>query len=656
MLFSPKGPALLAAVIFLAGLGVLSGCAISNTSGSSAELNPTPLLTSGITGRVQGGQQPLSGSTIQLYAVGTTATGSAATPLLPPGVTTNSSGSFSLTGRFACTNATLVYLTATGGNPGTAFNNSNIVEMAALGPCSSLSAGTFISVNELTTVAAASALQSFMTGIATVGSSSADANLLAAAFTLANQYVDSATGRTPGRNVPAGMTPPAFELNTLGNIVASCVNSAGGTAGDSSPCGTLFAATSLPGSVPADTLSALLNLSVNPALNTSTLFGLASPTGPFQPVLTERTPNFRVRLKPAGENDSPMLYGYSAFGDSNTRGAPTTPAVLSYPDMLQSLYAPSTAPYLRLSRPGDACWGMNNIMFTYLNVQNSANPAITDMIGSNDGGLVLSAGGTQYYTGCQFAANARAAMGPQATIPASSPYLAASGTWTADASYTNFPGLQSSTNGSCLRAYGSIPNGVLYVWYAVEQNYASALGGQFQVMLDGVVQTDTVSGAQSIATNAPLFVPGLQSYVSLARFQTSPGNHDVAACVTSPTGALNDVHLYAFGLPGKAACAGPGCPRVFLGGVIHFQDDPADQAVPGLAIANNVNAQVASTLAADGLAVTFVDVRKYVDAHLGMLSTPEKGCGVSGVPGQHVNDCGTLDLAQAFAAAMNLPE
>jgi hypothetical protein len=45
-----------------------------------------------ISGAVHGGQQPVTGSTIQLYAVGTTGDGSAATPLLS-GLFTTSDGS-----------------------------------------------------------------------------------------------------------------------------------------------------------------------------------------------------------------------------------------------------------------------------------------------------------------------------------------------------------------------------------------------------------------------------------------------------------------------------------------------------------------------------------------------------------------------------------
>jgi hypothetical protein len=104
-------------------------------------------------GSVHGGQQPVVGATIQLYTVGTTADGSAATPLLTSTVTSDSTGSFTITGLYSCTGATQVYIVATGGNPGLSTTNPNIALMAALGSCSALTPSTFININELTTVA-----------------------------------------------------------------------------------------------------------------------------------------------------------------------------------------------------------------------------------------------------------------------------------------------------------------------------------------------------------------------------------------------------------------------------------------------------------------------------------------------------------------------
>src|SRR5206468_8722791 len=130
----------------------------------------------GITGNVHGGQQPVAFSTVQLYTVGTTGDGSAAAPLLAQTVTSDAGGNFSITGLYSCTGATLVYLTATGGQPGPGITNPNLAMMTALGPCSSLTPSTFIQINEVTTVAAVSALAPFMTGYSAVGSNGGSAS------------------------------------------------------------------------------------------------------------------------------------------------------------------------------------------------------------------------------------------------------------------------------------------------------------------------------------------------------------------------------------------------------------------------------------------------------------------------------------------------
>jgi hypothetical protein len=282
----PLSPCLLASLL-------LTGCG----SGTNTP-HPTPVGASHHSGSVHGGQQPVVGATIQLYTVGTTADGSAATPLLTSTVTSDSTGSFTITGLYSCTNATQVYIVATGGNPGLSTANPNIALMAALGPCSSLTSSTFISINELTTVAAVAALAPYMTSATAIGSSPSNASSLAAAFTLANEYVNTTTGLSPG-NVPTGYTVPTAQLNTLADIISACINSTGGAAGDGSLCGQLFSlATIPPNPAPTSTITALLNIILDPTLNTSALFALVPPTPPFQPTLTSAPSNWQIQLIP----------------------------------------------------------------------------------------------------------------------------------------------------------------------------------------------------------------------------------------------------------------------------------------------------------------------------------------------------------------------
>src|SRR6516225_6146043 len=112
------------------------------TIGCSQTTAPSvPTFAAGRPGSVHGGQQPVSGAVVQLYAVGTNGDGSAATPLLNQSVISDANGNFTLTNLYSCpSGASLVYVVATGGNPGLApgTNNAALNMMTALGRCDSL--------------------------------------------------------------------------------------------------------------------------------------------------------------------------------------------------------------------------------------------------------------------------------------------------------------------------------------------------------------------------------------------------------------------------------------------------------------------------------------------------------------------------------------
>jgi polygalacturonase len=262
-----------------------------------------------IAGSVHGGQPPVTAATIQLYAVGTTGDGSPATPLLTTTVTTSDgsqnttnsnanagngfnmlpAGSFTITGDYSCSGSTDVYLVSTGGNPGLppGTNNNALALMAALGPCSSLSSATNVSVNELTTVGSVAALANYMTSYSAIGSGMADASNLQAAFTTVNQYTDTSQGIVPGPGLPAGSYASSFEIQTLGDALSACINSSGGVAGDGSSCGTLFTNTTPSGGpAPTNTIGAALNIINNPALNTCAIYNLVPGSPPFEPTLS----------------------------------------------------------------------------------------------------------------------------------------------------------------------------------------------------------------------------------------------------------------------------------------------------------------------------------------------------------------------------------
>jgi hypothetical protein len=203
------------------GMMLLAGCA----NGSPTPFTPDaggPEAGATIRGGVKGGNQPITGATIQLYAAGapsmpssggsTGGYGLGATALIPAGSMTAGStnnyfpgglpscaisangtnsnkctalpqsdayGNFTLgTSTFSdyvCpSTASQIYIAATGGNPGLGgtVNNQYIALTAGLGTCpanGTLPSGLFININEVTTVATVWALQQFMpapTGVA----------------------------------------------------------------------------------------------------------------------------------------------------------------------------------------------------------------------------------------------------------------------------------------------------------------------------------------------------------------------------------------------------------------------------------------------------------------------------------------------------------
>jgi streptogramin lyase len=278
---SQLGLSFVAGAIALVALA-LSGCGISALAPSSTV--PGALLQ----GRVRGGQQPVSGASIALYAAGSAGDGLGATNLLAPNiVTTDANGDFGITGDYLCpTSTTQVYLVASGGNPGLApgTDNSALVLMAALGNCGNLTSSTNIMLDEVTTVASAWALAQFLGPGAIVGSTSTNSIGLSNAFAVANNLVDTGTGLAPGA-LPAGAVTESAKLNALANTLASCVNSPGGVAGDGSGCGNLFSLA--PSGAGADnTLDAALNVVRNPENNVAAVFNAGTANAPFLPALS----------------------------------------------------------------------------------------------------------------------------------------------------------------------------------------------------------------------------------------------------------------------------------------------------------------------------------------------------------------------------------
>ena len=297
--------------IGLVALGLatlLTGC---GTGAPTADLAGTQ-KTIKVSGIVHGGQQPVSQATIQLYSVGTGGLKSASNPLIGSTIQTGSDGSFNITGAYNnCTGATQVYIVATGGNAGSG-TNSSIALAAALGPCSSLTSTTFIFMNEVTTIAAAYALAPFASDFAHIGATGSNPTGLVNAFASAALLANTAVGSAGGASVPAGVTVPLAEINTLADVVSACINTAGSS---SNPCIALFSATGA-----TETFGASLAIAKNPGASAVTaLYSLSVPTAPFQPTLTgSSAPNdFTIAINATAGGTLATPYGIAIDASGN---------------------------------------------------------------------------------------------------------------------------------------------------------------------------------------------------------------------------------------------------------------------------------------------------------------------------------------------------
>jgi streptogramin lyase len=306
---------------------LLSGCGLG-VAGNTVAVGGSGTIVPAIhfNGSVHGGQQPVTGATIQLYTVGTTGLQSASTPLISSTVTTSDGtgtggnagngfnqgapGNFTITGDYSCTSATQVYIVATGGNSG-AGTNSAIALVSALGPCTSLTPTTFIQINEVTTIAAAYALAPFATDFAHIGASGSNPAGLLGAFANAALLANYATGSSPGAGIASGVTIPVAEINTLANIVAACINTSSTAPGN---CSTLQAATSS-----AETFGASLGMAKNPGSPAVVgLYNSIVVAAPFQPYLSSAPNDFTVSVttSAAGSLATPYGVAIDASGDA----------------------------------------------------------------------------------------------------------------------------------------------------------------------------------------------------------------------------------------------------------------------------------------------------------------------------------------------------
>lgn len=253
----------------LAILSVLAASAFATASGQQ--------------GSMHGGQAPIVGARIYVLSPAQSTTlGTASVSLLTSGdgsdqmgfyVLTGSDGYFpDLSGKYSCpTPSTPIYLYGAGGDAQTgAGPNAAISQVVYAGPCDTINSGTFLFMDEVTTVALDYAVAGYATDPLHISYSGSAASLtgIENAFANASNLANSAEGYAY-RTIPSGIaSAPEDTVNTIADADATCINETSQTPNTSS-CAILFSAASVNGVAPTDTATAIMNIAHNPTNSTA---------------------------------------------------------------------------------------------------------------------------------------------------------------------------------------------------------------------------------------------------------------------------------------------------------------------------------------------------------------------------------------------------
>jgi hypothetical protein len=285
------------------------------------------IAASSISGNLHGGVQPVVGATVSLYAAGSTGYGS--TPQLLQTTTSDSNGSFTLT-NYTCPASSStaysqsIYLVASGGQPTTGVTNPAAAFLLALGDCATVKAANpTVNMNEVTTIASMFALQQFFkpggaSGLGTVGTSESNIAGLANAMAEVPNLVSLNGGSALASSTRTGsatitITPEQAKINTLANVLASCVNTNGSTSSGSN-CATLFSDVS--SSTVVDTVEAAYYLATNPTStvngtsNVGAIYNLSAAQTQFSPALSTAPADWTIGV----------TYSSSAFSNPGYLG------------------------------------------------------------------------------------------------------------------------------------------------------------------------------------------------------------------------------------------------------------------------------------------------------------------------------------------------
>jgi lysophospholipase L1-like esterase len=268
-------------------------------------------------------------------------------------------------------------------------------------------------------------------------------------------------------------------------------------------------------------------------------------------------------------------------------------------------------------------------------VQQAFNPEVTAprnavytlMIGTNDASTKGPGAYEAVFRSCHQAVMAWLALPNSAKVPAS--HCRASGRWAPDSAYRPDFGMATNTKGAVLTCSLSTVGEPIYVWYRMIDGNR----GAFSYSVDaGTERAVDGSSSPPIATQN-----GGREGIGFIRIAgVSAGRHTISFSVTSETGQNAVVSIFALGTPGTLRRG-----RLYSAGVLRFS---GDEKATTTAAYDRDALDDARILAADGLPITVVDVRKFVDPVTDMSDS------------FHPNNAGHAHLRDAFlSAAQSLP-
>jgi hypothetical protein len=345
----------------------LTGCGLGDVAGPNSSDTQTGLIS----GRVHGGPNPVVNGRVVLYA--TTATGYGIGSAALATATTDLNGNWNFgSASYTCPANQYAYVVIYGGQTGSNASNPNSVLMTALGSCSNVSTSTFVWTDELTTIAAAYALNNFIgitgnasagytVGIGADGANSAavgcvansyyqstqtcastQAAGMAHAFSTANLLVNSTSGQV-GSTTTNGAVIPTALINTLGNAIQACVNSnGGGTNGAGTPTTTTSAAGTTTDGTACGNLSAYTSYTLN-GTATGTLVAAGNTLGYLVNLAKHPVGSLSTTFTNGGATVCSGTAASCIFALAPSQGAYQTAMSAAPPDFSLSIYYPKNS-------------------------------------------------------------------------------------------------------------------------------------------------------------------------------------------------------------------------------------------------------------------------------------------------------------------------